>query len=110
MTFVQKISDAYREYARKRADRKLVRQMERELPGMLLEMDKMVADLARVPHSLADIMAEAKKYNHVIIMPAPEAAPVVQPAPPPFDTDACTILQNPMSVPRQPIRVRRNFP
>jgi len=103
MTFAQKLRDTYRAYARKRADLKLVREMQRALPEMMRDMDRMVADLARADHSIVSIMEEAKKRDHVITLPAREAAPAV----PPFDADACTILQNPMNVPRQPIRVRQ---
>ncbi|MEZ0262858.1 MAG: hypothetical protein ACAH80_17770 [Alphaproteobacteria bacterium] len=105
MTFTQKISLAYKEFARKREDRKLVREMERAMPGMMAEMERIIDNMSAADLSIGGAMTDAKKYYDPRALDQLQS-PVVVTAGTPFDPRDCTVLQNPMTVTRQPIRVR----
>ena len=108
MKFTRKITFSFKEFSRRRADRKLVREMRRAMPDMMAEMDRMVDNLRNSDQSIMNVIQEAEKLTRILVPQdlslrpkdsEPPASPLIDPA-------DCIVLQNPITVSRQPIRVR----
>lgn len=105
MKLVHEIGQTFKKFTRKREDRKLVREMRRQLPDMMAEIDRMAADIRKADLSIHDVMRQAARYYTVPVAPELPVKPQ-EIVPPPIDPLDCIVLQNPITVARQPFRIR----